>query len=115
MSFLLQCEPQQRQQTALKAQHMPQGFPATIGWSSLPEAPDMYQEDECDVGPRAFRQPLIPETCGAANPRGVAQVFHLYNEALSAHARLDYVTATRLYKAITHCCFQDTQAHLAHL
>ena len=114
MSYLLQHEQQQEppQQSALKAPQEQLGFSAGA-YSCLPEAADMYQEDACDVGPRAFRQPLIPESCGAAcSPRGLAEVFLLYNEALIAHSRLDYVTATRLYKTIAQCCIQDNHANL---
>lgn len=111
MSFLLQCEHHHQQQNSVsKAQQMEQGS-ASGASSSLPEPADMYQEDECDVGPRAFRKPLIPEACGPSNPNGLTEAFLLYNEALISHSRLDYVTATRLYKAIAHCCIQDNRAN----
>ena len=115
MSFLKQCEQQQQQQqkTISKAQYVLAGASA----ASLPEPADMYQEDECDVGPRAFRQPLVPEACNTLNASALTDAFLLYNEALISHSRLDYVTATRLYKTIAQIfsaarCTQDNLANL---
>ena len=94
MSFLLQYKQQQQQPPTGSKEQLASS-------SSLMEPADMYQEDECDVGPRAFRQPMLPaaDTC-TVNNNNLADAFILYNEALTFHSRLDYVTATRLYKTI---------------
>ena len=65
---------------------------------------DTYQEDECDVGPRQFREPLLPAVGSVAFVHTLTlaqtEAFILYNKALVAHSRFDFNTATTLYNQI---------------
>jgi len=81
------------------------------------EGADMYQEDECDVGPRAFLQPMFPSSDGTNNNNNnvLTEAFILYNEALAQHSRLNLATATRIYNRIAQIFSSYTQDSLVDL
>lgn len=54
--------------------------------------PDLYLEEECDVGPRAFRLPSLS--------RHAFEASVAYNKALIHHARNQYVDAMSLYEQV---------------
>ena len=56
------------------------------------DAPDLYLEEEGDVGPRAFRMPSLN--------RRLQEASTIYNKALVHHARNEFNEAMRLYDQI---------------
>jgi len=86
-----------------------------------PDLPDAYQEDECDVGPRAFRLPIFPDAAllssffffsssGSNSNHNsnhycntvmlYAEILNMYNTALLHHSRSEYGESMKLYEAV---------------
>lgn len=61
---------------------------------------DIYHEEECDVGPRAFNATIVPEDVMGLDI-DVLQLMIAYNQALAYHASKNYPLASQLYKFIT--------------
>lgn len=66
--------------------------------------PDLYLEDECDVGPRMMREPLRPAQLiqQSASDRSYLEAVLCFNRALIVHDNLDFSEAKRLYHATLH-------------
>lgn len=60
--------------------------------------PDLYQEDECDVGPRVIRTTVRPACFDTIYLEAVL----CYNKALIYHDNLDFTEAKRLYQLVLH-------------
>lgn len=68
---------------------------------------DTYLEDECDVGPRAFYEAVVPQDVLSLE----VDVLHLiisFNQALVFHAKGSLVEATQLYKAVASTIGENT-------
>jgi len=64
--------------------------------------PDLYQEDECDVGPRLMRDPLRPANAISVPDVTVLDAVLCFNKALIFHDNLDFSEAKRLYQVALH-------------
>jgi len=80
---------------------------------------DIYHEEECDVGPRAFNATIVPEDVMGLDI-DVLQLMIAYNQALVYHASKNYPLASQLYKFITgtigtYMSSENADATLTHL
>jgi len=62
--------------------------------------PDLYQEDECDVGPRVLRTPLRPERTALSAHATFLEAAVCFNKALIFHDNLDFAEAKALYQSV---------------
>jgi tetratricopeptide (TPR) repeat protein len=60
---------------------------------------DLYQEDECDVGPRVLMTPAKPTAVDAKDTTLLENVI-LFNKALVLHTMCRYMEAKKLYQAV---------------
>jgi tetratricopeptide (TPR) repeat protein len=70
-------------------------------YSPIPtiDALDLYQEDECDVGPRLLSTPIIPES---VSDTIFLETVLSFNMALIHHERANLALARQLYQAALH-------------
>ncbi|CAB9507517.1 Kinesin light chain [Seminavis robusta] len=79
---------------------------ATTVLTDEPELPDMYHEDECDVGPRCFKHPVFPSvsllSSSSANSLILAymELLLVYNRGVVQHAQSEYGETMRLYEYV---------------
>ena len=62
-------------------------------------AADLYQEDECDVGPRILREAMRP---AHASEPAFLETCLLFNKALIYHENQQLETARTLYQSVLH-------------
>eukprot|EP00536_Pseudo-nitzschia_multiseries_P005391 jgi/Psemu1/190507/e_gw1.101.116.1 len=80
---------------------------------------DTYDEDECDVGPRAFNSAIVPEDVVGLDVNFL-QLVIAYNKAVAYQASKNYHFSSQLYKFITSTIGSylpsgNVDAKLAHL
>jgi tetratricopeptide (TPR) repeat protein len=65
------------------------------------EAPDMYQEDECDVGPRALQAPVrVAAMNYLSSDLALLEMFVVFNKTLIHHSTGSHEEAKQLYQHI---------------
>jgi tetratricopeptide (TPR) repeat protein len=70
-------------------------------------APDMYQEDECDVGPRVLQTPArVAASTYLSNDVSLLESFVVFNKALIHHSTGNHQEARQLYQHIV-CTVQN--------
>lgn len=74
----------------------------TLEAEDLSNLPDLYLEDECDVGPRVMREPLRLESTVAVSTTSYLEAALCFNRALIFHDNLDFSEAKRLYETTLH-------------
>jgi len=71
-------------------------------------APDLYQEDECDVGPRMLKTPISSADVDATNSQALLEAIVLFNKALIYHAKGNTAEAKQVYEVVTFTVQQAT-------
>jgi tetratricopeptide (TPR) repeat protein len=61
--------------------------------------PDLYQEDECDVGPRVLRSTIRPTAHDVSDPL-LLEASILFNKAVTCHSLCRHMEAKQLYQTI---------------
>lgn len=64
-------------------------------WEKAPMTPDIFQEDECDAGPRVLNTPVRINSC--TDGRVALEKALIFNMALLAHRQENYGEAHQLY------------------
>jgi tetratricopeptide (TPR) repeat protein len=65
------------------------------------ESSDLYQEDECDVGPRQLKTPTRIDSSSAVDmDASFIEAVILLNKAILHHNQADHDTAKRMYQAV---------------
>jgi tetratricopeptide (TPR) repeat protein len=59
--------------------------------------PDIYEEDECDVGPRIMREPIIPDSA-SENDGPLLEAIILFNKGLLYHKMGNFLLARKLFE-----------------
>ena len=59
--------------------------------------PDIYEEDECDVGPRMMREPILPDSVSEDN-RPILEAIIFFNKGLLYHKMGNLLLARKMFE-----------------
>lgn len=66
---------------------------------SVASSPDLYEEDECDVGPRMMDTTVVADTNCLQNP-ALLETIILFNKAIAYQSEENWVEAKQLYELV---------------
>jgi tetratricopeptide (TPR) repeat protein len=105
--LLIRTPSNESRSVALKHLHFGSEQKSSACAQQVDTAPDMYQEDECDVGPRVLQTPArVAASSYLSNDVALLESFVVFNKALIHHSTGNHEEAKQLYQHIV-CTVQN--------